>query len=51
MTLNEPIKLLPGGTSGGAALAVSGSDIPLKGSKSEVAGSQNSEFLSFFAYT
>ena len=46
-----------GGTSGGAGsdarsgatLPVSGSDIPLPGTKPEVAGSRNSEFWSLFA--
>ena len=48
-----------GGTSGdagsdagsGATLPVSGIDIPLPGTKPEVAGSRNSEFWSFSANT
>ena len=45
----------PGGTSGGAAndagRGATGSDIPLRGTKPEVAGSRNPQFWSFFANT
>ena len=54
---SKAIKIKVGGTSGGAGsdagsgatLPVSGSDIPLPGTKPEVAGSRNSEFWSLFA--
>ena len=56
---NECKLLRLGGTSGvagsdagsGATLPVSGIDIPLPGTKPEVAGSRNSEFQLFFANT